>query len=57
MSECLYFCLTYLVFKLLLFCTVSYCHLCPISQKQHSFHKKNIIEHKMCVLIFCTNFV
>jgi ABC-type phosphate transport system permease subunit len=27
-----------------------------LSHKQHDFRKK-VIEHKMCVLIFCTTFV
>jgi hypothetical protein len=28
-----------------------------LSHKWHDFLKKKIIEHKMCVLIFCTTFV
>jgi hypothetical protein len=28
-----------------------------LSHKRHDFRKKNVVEHKMCVLIFCTPFV
>jgi len=40
-----------------------YCHLCPaplynilptLTHKRHDFREK-VTEHKMCVLIFCTN--
>ena len=28
-----------------------------LSHKRHDFRKKKVIEHKMCVLIFCTNYI
>jgi hypothetical protein len=28
-----------------------------LSQKEHDFRQKKVIEHKMCVLIFSTTFV
>jgi hypothetical protein len=31
-------------------------YLSTLSHKRHDF-RKNVIEHKMCVLIFCTTFV
>ena len=32
-------------------------HYFSISGKRYDFRKKKVIEHKMCVLIFCTTFV
>ena len=28
-----------------------------LSHKRHDFRKKKVIEHKLCVLIFCTTFL
>jgi hypothetical protein len=29
-------------------------YFCTLSHKQHNYRKKNVFEHKMCVLIFST---